>query len=113
MKIENSRADRLNPALSGSAHPVDKDRRADPDAPAGGNAGADKVAFSDRALSLAKARSAYEAAPEVHSTNFEEVRQDVESGTYQVSHASLAKRLLALFRALPNPFGSEEPHDGI
>jgi flagellar biosynthesis anti-sigma factor FlgM len=54
----------------------------------------DKVEFSERSLSLSKARGTLEALPEVRAERVSLLRDQVQSGTYQVPYDKLAGKLL-------------------
>jgi negative regulator of flagellin synthesis FlgM len=54
----------------------------------------DSVTLSDGARSLANARAAVEKAPDVRQQKVADIKQQVDSGTYQVSARVLARKML-------------------
>jgi negative regulator of flagellin synthesis FlgM len=55
---------------------------------------ADSVTLSDNARSLAAAREAVKNAPDVRQEKVAEIKQQVDSGTYQVSARVLARKMV-------------------
>ncbi len=55
---------------------------------------ADSVTLSDGAKSLAAARDAVKAAPDVRDDKVSEIKQQVTDGTYKVSAKVLARKML-------------------
>jgi negative regulator of flagellin synthesis FlgM len=55
---------------------------------------ADSVTLSDSARSLAAAREAVQNAPDVREQNVADIKQQVDSGTYQVPASVLARKML-------------------
>jgi flagellar biosynthesis anti-sigma factor FlgM len=55
---------------------------------------ADSVTLSDSAKSLAAAREAVQAAPEVRDEKIAQIKQRVEDGTYHVSSSVLARKIV-------------------
>src|SRR6266567_1484353 len=55
---------------------------------------ADSVTLSDGARSLAAARDAVKAAPDVRDDKVSEIKQQVTDGTYKVSAKVLARKML-------------------
>jgi flagellar biosynthesis anti-sigma factor FlgM len=55
---------------------------------------ADSVTLSDSARSLANARAEVDKAPDVREQKVAEIKQQVETGTYQVSAHVLARKML-------------------
>ena len=55
---------------------------------------ADSVTLSDGAKSLAAAREAVKAAPDVRDDKVSEIKQKVSDGTYSVSAKVLARKML-------------------
>ena len=55
---------------------------------------ADSVTLSDTARSLAAARQAVEAAPDVREQKVADIKQQVSDGTYQVSAQVLARKIV-------------------
>ena len=56
---------------------------------------ADSVTLSDSARSLAQARAEVEKAPDVREQKVADIKQQVDSGTYQVSARVLARNIVA------------------
>lgn len=65
-----------------------------PGAAPAGTAPTDSVEISGRARELARARQAAEAAPDVRAELVARIKQQVESGTYEVSADLVARALL-------------------
>jgi flagellar biosynthesis anti-sigma factor FlgM len=98
MKVENNGLNRMTRAQAEGASPVDKEQR-----PAeGGRLDAlsrkDEATFSERARLLAKARASLDETPEARAERVQQVREQLESGVYQVPVEALARRLLANLR---------------
>ena len=55
---------------------------------------ADSITLSDGAKSLAAARDAVKAAPDVRNDKVSEIKQQVTDGTYKVSAKVLARKML-------------------
>ena len=55
---------------------------------------ADEVTLSDTARQLAAARDAVKAAPDVRQDKVDAIKQQVDSGTYQVSARVLAQKMV-------------------
>jgi negative regulator of flagellin synthesis FlgM len=55
---------------------------------------ADSVTLSDSARSLAAARDAVQNAPDVREQKVAEIKQHVDSGTYEVPASVLARKML-------------------
>ncbi len=60
----------------------------------GGARSADEVTLSDGARSLAAAHEAVKAAPDVREQKVADIKQQVDSGTYQVSARVLARKMV-------------------
>jgi flagellar biosynthesis anti-sigma factor FlgM len=54
----------------------------------------DKAEFSERSLALSKARGTLEAVPEVRADRVDALKQQVQTGAYQVPYDKLAGKLL-------------------
>jgi negative regulator of flagellin synthesis FlgM len=55
---------------------------------------ADEVTLSDSARSLASAQDAVRSAPEIRDQKVAAIKQQIESGTYQVSAQVLARKMV-------------------
>jgi negative regulator of flagellin synthesis FlgM len=55
---------------------------------------ADSVTLSDSARSLAAARDAVKSAPDVRDAKVADIKQRVDTGTYEVSSRVLAKKIV-------------------
>jgi negative regulator of flagellin synthesis FlgM len=55
---------------------------------------ADSVTLSDDARSLAAARDAVQQAPDVREAKVADIKQQVDSGTYEVSSKVLARKMV-------------------
>ncbi len=95
MKIQNTGSDpynRLN---------VDGVSNIDPAAKTSGSAGVvnglakDQAALSARGRALSKARAALDEVPDVRADKVQALREQIQTGAYQVPHQKLAGRLLA------------------
>ena len=56
--------------------------------------GADSVSLSESARSLAAAREAVQNAPDVREQKVAEIKQQISDGTYSVSSAVLARKMI-------------------
>ena len=61
-----------------------------------GNTGADSVALSDRASSIARLFGVAKGAPDVRAGLVSQLREQVRAGTYQPNDQAVARRLLGL-----------------
>jgi negative regulator of flagellin synthesis FlgM len=59
----------------------------------------DSVTLSDNARSMVAAREAVQNAPDVRESKVADIKQQVDSGTYQVSARVLARNLVAAYSA--------------
>jgi len=98
MKIENNGIKRLNPSETEAAHPADKTSRSSESGQLAGLSGKDNATLSDRARALAKAYTALEEIPEVRSEKVDELKEQIQTGNYQVPVEGIVKRLLANVR---------------
>ncbi|MEA4906610.1 MAG: flagellar biosynthesis anti-sigma factor FlgM [Chloroflexi bacterium] len=57
--------------------------------------GKDRVEFSDRGRLLAKARASLDEVPETDMDRINQLRQQIENGTYEIPHEKLAETLLS------------------
>jgi negative regulator of flagellin synthesis FlgM len=55
---------------------------------------ADEVTLSDSARSMAAAHEAVKAAPDIREQKVADIKQQVDSGTYQVSARVLARKMV-------------------
>jgi negative regulator of flagellin synthesis FlgM len=55
---------------------------------------ADEVTLSDTARQMAAAQDAVKAAPDVRQDKVDAIKQQIESGTYQVSARVLARKMV-------------------
>ena len=60
----------------------------------GASRAADQVTLSDSARSLASAQDAVRSAPDIREQKVAAIKQQVESGTYQVSARVLARKMV-------------------
>ena len=93
MKIENG--SNLTRAQIEGIRPTEQTKPAAPPPAAVAQEGAkDKAEFSERSLSLSKARGTLEAVPEVRADRVETLKQEIKTGAYQVPYDKLAGKLL-------------------
>ena len=92
MKIENGSS--LNRAQLENIRPTEQTRLSAPPPPAAREGGKDKAEFSEQSLLMSKARGALEAMPQVRADRVEGLRQQIQTGAYQVPYDKLAGKLL-------------------
>ena len=93
MKIDNST--NLNRAQVENIRPAEQAKPAAPPPPPVTHEGAkDKAEFSERSLALSKARGTLDAVPEVRADKVDALKQQIETGAYQVPYDKLAGKLL-------------------
>ena len=93
MKIENG--SNLTRAQLESVRSTEQTKPTTPPPPqAAHEGGKDKVEISERSLSLSKARGALEAVPEVRADRVGALRDQIQTGAYQVPYEKLAGQLL-------------------
>ena len=93
MKIENG--SNLTRAQIEGIRPTEQTKPAAPPLPpVAQESSKDKAEFSERSLSLSKARSTLEAVPEVRTDRVDALRQEINTGAYQVPYDKLAGKLL-------------------
>jgi len=92
MKIENNGVNPLASKPANSAHPVEKNNRATESTSSAGSK--DKAILSARARELSKARAALDEAPDVRSDKVQELKQQVDTGKYEINFEELARKLL-------------------
>lgn len=93
MKIENTGSSRLTRADLAETQAADGTRAKAAGAQAA--SAKDRLELSEQAQTLAKARAALANQPEIRADKVQELRQAVTTGTYQVPHAQLVRRLVA------------------
>ena len=104
MKVDNNGLNRINrPEMEGT-RPLDKSLRTN-ETPAdiAGLTGKDTATVSDQARLLAKARTTLEETPDVRTDRVNDLRNQIQTGNYQVPHEEIVKRLLTQFRSAQNP----------
>jgi flagellar biosynthesis anti-sigma factor FlgM len=99
MKVEQTQTNRLSNSQAEHANAVERATRAYEQERMDALGGKDRASFSERAKELAKARSLLEDAPDVRADKVNGLRQQVESGAYQVPVDELVKRLMERLRA--------------
>jgi len=92
MKIENSGINPLTSKPTEGAHPVEKNNRAAEQSTSVGSR--DRATLSERARTLAKARTALNDAPDVRSEKVQHIKEQIDSGKYQINFEELAGKLL-------------------
>jgi flagellar biosynthesis anti-sigma factor FlgM len=93
MKIENG--SNLTRAQLESIHPTEQLAKASTPQPAPVRDEAkDKAEFSERSLSLSKAKGALDVVPEVRTEKVSSLRDQIQTGAYQVPYEKLAGKLL-------------------
>lgn len=85
---------RLNPAPI-RAYPTTSQTSTDRSVPTGRTAKTDQAELSAEARERLKTEQTPQAAPEARSEQVAEVRQRIESGTYEISPRLIAERFLA------------------
>ncbi|MCX8023705.1 MAG: flagellar biosynthesis anti-sigma factor FlgM [Thermanaerothrix sp.] len=96
MKIENGSIHSLASSRPQSTTPVDRSSHAGENIPA--SSSKDRAELSEQARMLAKARSALNETPEVQNERIEQLRQQIEAGTYTIPFEALAGHLLKLIK---------------
>jgi flagellar biosynthesis anti-sigma factor FlgM len=81
---------------SGKSNPASESLTTTGDA---GTTGADSVALSDRATSIARLFGTVKDAPDVREGLVSQLREQVRAGTYQPNDEGVARRLLGLAEA--------------
>ena len=87
---------------SGNAQVADSTGAKAPAPASGGGAAADHVTLTDSALQLQKLGAAVAGAPVVNVARVAEVKQAVQSGTYQVDTTRVANKILGFESGLPS-----------
>ncbi|MCI0521617.1 MAG: flagellar biosynthesis anti-sigma factor FlgM [Chloroflexi bacterium] len=99
MKVENTSTNRLNNSPAEHANAVERATRAYEQERTEALGGKDHASFSERARILAKARAQLDETSDVRAEKVSGLRQQVESGAYQVPVEELVKRLMERLRA--------------
>ncbi|HEX7555104.1 MAG TPA: flagellar biosynthesis anti-sigma factor FlgM, partial [Leptolinea sp.] len=89
-KVQNNQINPLIAQKTESTHQVSKPTRLDE--PVGG-AGTDRAELSERAKLLSKASQTFQDTPEVRSDRVNDIKVQVDTGTYQIPLSELARRL--------------------
>ena len=92
MKIENG--SNLARAQLESIHATDVAKPSTPVPAPVRDEAKDKAEFSERSLSLSKAKGALDAVPEVRTEKVGFLRDQIQTGAYQVPYDKLAGKLL-------------------
>ncbi len=95
MKVQNTGSQGTSRAQLHDTQAVEGARAAQTRPAAKPPAKGDRLELSDQAQALAQARQALQAQPEVRAEKVQALRTSVETGTYQVPHAQLARRIKA------------------
>jgi flagellar biosynthesis anti-sigma factor FlgM len=90
MKVQNNPINPLVPQKPEGPHPVNKGNRADE---VSGATGTDRAELSEQAKLLSKASQTLNETPEVRSNLVNDIKYQVDSGTYEIPLAELARRL--------------------
>jgi negative regulator of flagellin synthesis FlgM len=97
MKVENSGITPLPPNMSEAAHNVDKTGRIGEQSLSVDATGSkDKAEFSNKARELVKARTAFDETPEVRNERVKQLKDQIETGAYEISYDNLALRLRSI-----------------
>jgi negative regulator of flagellin synthesis FlgM len=96
MKIENGSIHSLASSRPQGTSSVDRTSHPGENVPAS-NA-KDRAELSEQARMLAKARHALNETPEVRNERIEQLRQQIEGGTYNIPLEALANHLLKLLK---------------
>lgn len=101
MKVENNGLNRLSMNETESTTSVERNSNSNETASnVDGFSGKDKATLSDRARLLAKARVAMDETPETRTEKVDQLREDIQTGNYQVPHAEVVKKLLSQVRMI-------------
>jgi negative regulator of flagellin synthesis FlgM len=95
MKIENNGINPLSTQPTDNARPVERNTRAGENVNVA--ASKDKATLSERAKSLAKARTALEDVSDVRQNRVDELKEKIDSGKYEINYDALANKLLKQF----------------
>jgi negative regulator of flagellin synthesis FlgM len=90
MKVQNNPINPLVPQKPENAHQVSKSNRAEETA---GGAATDRAELSERAKMLSKASQTFHETPDVRTDRVNEIKIQVDTGTYQIPLSELARRL--------------------
>ena len=90
MKVQNNPINPLYPQKPESAHQVSKSFRAEETS---GGAATDRAELSERAKLLSKASQTFHETPAVRTERVNEIKVQVDTGTYQIPLSELARRL--------------------
>ncbi len=96
MKIENGSIHPLASSRPQGASPVDRTPHSGENAPTSNTK--DRAELSEQARILAKARHALNESQEVRNERIEQLRQQIEGGTYNIPLEALANHLLKLLK---------------
>jgi len=95
MKIENNGINPMTPQQTEGARSIEKKSQA---ADAGGvSAAKDMATLSGRAKALARARTALDETSEIRENRVNELRDKIDSGTYEINFEALATKILKRF----------------
>lgn len=98
MKIENSGPNRISKLNTEGAYSAERSSRSNESSNLNGLSGRDKATLSDSARLLAKARLALDEISPERAEEIQQLREQVQSGNYQVPHEEIVKQLLARVR---------------
>ncbi len=98
MKVENSGLNRINRPDVEGAYPLDKASRSAETSASEELSGKDRASVSERARLLAKARVSLNETSDVRPEKVDTLREQIETGNYQVPHEEIVKRLMSQFR---------------
>ncbi len=101
MKVDNNGLNRLSRNETEGTTPLERNSNSSETASnVDGLSGKDKATLSDRARLLAKARVAMDETPETRTEKVNQLRDDIQTGNYQIPHAEVVKRLLSQVRMI-------------
>ncbi len=101
MKVENNQINRLTAKQVESSTPVEKSLRAyQTETRPEGLHGKDKASFSEQARLMAKANSTLAETPDVRALQVEELKNQIQSGNYEIPIEKLAGLLTTRLKDL-------------
>jgi negative regulator of flagellin synthesis FlgM len=99
MKVEHSQNNRIIPKQAENATAIERQQRAQENERAERSANKDQASLSERARLLSKARLSLQESPAVRTERVSALREQIQSGTYQVPVEQLASLFLKSLRS--------------
>jgi negative regulator of flagellin synthesis FlgM len=93
MKIENNKISQLNRLISET---IDRKRFQNAQGVPAAKGDVDKPSFSKEAQFLSKVMKTLQETPDIRADKVEELRKQIEEGTYEIKYEDLAKKMAFL-----------------